>query len=472
MNVYFKNPVFIYFLPVIFLPLIIYLLFRRKYKVVYFPWIYLIEKSIKRKVKWRRFEEILLLILRILTFLLIILFFSSPVIHKKFHFKKIYVDISYSMQRVKNWDEVLKILKQVSDSIIFVGKKIYPSYRFTFDILNTSLLPESCVVFTDLNNSLSSDKKVILPEIENPRSLINDVGLNSCAFRPFDSFGLYVKVKNNSSKRLREKIIFITDKGTFEDSFSIVPFGEYKYRYRMGGGFSDVYIVVRLGGGGWGREREIFVPCVHKYKIELRGKIGIFREFVKYALGYPWQIVDKHGDIIIWFGYFKDSISLYPDKCHIVFCDDGIEVLGNKIMEIFDRTVDNIELFKAFYVEGAGFIKTEKGEIIGSFDKNLKIAKIGFMPLPSYSDLIFSFYFPYLLNKILLKFNDKILPFNIVEIPAEELNLERKPFGGTIINFKDLEGFYIDFSKVCFWVVFILIVIEGFYFYFKYRGYK
>ena len=76
MNFYFSQ--YLPFLPIVLIPLIIYLLFKKQLKISEFSSLYIFEKIIKKEKRRVKFLELLLLLVRTLLVAMILLFFLSP----------------------------------------------------------------------------------------------------------------------------------------------------------------------------------------------------------------------------------------------------------------------------------------------------------------------------------------------------------------------------------------------------------
>jgi hypothetical protein len=122
----FLNPGVLWVLPLTLIPLILHFIHKRPPKVIPFAYLDWLRKAHVVNFRRKRIHEILLLILRTLTILFLILFFSRPYLHKTGFFGSpssqqtiiCLVDISASMSTVVGGQSLLDSSKSALDDLI------------------------------------------------------------------------------------------------------------------------------------------------------------------------------------------------------------------------------------------------------------------------------------------------------------------------------------------------------------------
>jgi len=125
-NLHFLNPHFLWALPLSFLPILLHFLLKKPVKVLPFGDLRLLRKIVLKSSPRRKFEEWLILFLRVLTLLTLVLFFSRPV----FHFGALagqegdsislilLLDSSYSMQKEEKGIKIFDQAKNLAEKIL------------------------------------------------------------------------------------------------------------------------------------------------------------------------------------------------------------------------------------------------------------------------------------------------------------------------------------------------------------------
>ena len=121
----FLNPTYLYFFPLVFIPLIIYLLFRKKLITIVFSSLYILKELAKKKNRRFKFQNILLLIIRTFIVMMILLLFLSPYQGNTDKYKpekpsKIYIhlDTSPSMNRNDNNFKLMDKAKSNAEKLL------------------------------------------------------------------------------------------------------------------------------------------------------------------------------------------------------------------------------------------------------------------------------------------------------------------------------------------------------------------
>ncbi|MBI2119499.1 MAG: VWA domain-containing protein [Elusimicrobia bacterium] len=126
MNFNFLNPHFLWALPLCLLPILLHFLLKKPVKIFPFGDLRLLRKIVLKTSPRRKFEEWLILFLRVLTLLALVLFFSRPV----FHFGALaghegdsmtlilLLDSSYSMQKEEKGIKIFDQAKNLAEKIL------------------------------------------------------------------------------------------------------------------------------------------------------------------------------------------------------------------------------------------------------------------------------------------------------------------------------------------------------------------
>jgi len=119
----FFNPGILWFLPLVVIPVLIHMFFRRRLKIIPFPAVIFLKRAMQRTIRRLKIYNLLLLLLRIATLLFLILSFARPYLlttdtrgdialnHV------IIIDDSMSMLCNNRWGRALKILKRILNEL-------------------------------------------------------------------------------------------------------------------------------------------------------------------------------------------------------------------------------------------------------------------------------------------------------------------------------------------------------------------
>jgi hypothetical protein len=280
----FANPLFLWGLFAISIPVLIHLFNFRKFKKEYFTNVSFLEELKFQTQKYSRLKHLLVLILRILAITSIVLAFSRPFIPKSNSFSNlkgrniisIYIDNSFSMEAIYNQSHLFDIAKNKALEIIdaysnsdwfhlvtndFEGKhqhllskeqfktmlkdvQISPNYRNISEILKRqedifSLEKQSnkqAFIISDFQKStsdfekLKSDTTVHIYLVPLKSQKRNNIYIDSCwldkpVFRVNSNVTVFVRIKNNSDESY-EKVplkLVVNEKQRAISSFNIQP---------------------------------------------------------------------------------------------------------------------------------------------------------------------------------------------------------------------------------------------------------
>ncbi len=171
---FFTNSIFLIGLLFAVIPLIIHLIFKKRSKTIYFSAVIFIKNILKKEAKKFKFQEILLLLLRILIIVFLVLSIAKPVVYKKganINFAKrksivFVIDNSLSMSAVSKSSSLLNRAKKICYNILK-----HSNDRDNYSIVLTSGLHK---VFL---SELISDKNIIEEKINEIKTsyLPNDI---------------------------------------------------------------------------------------------------------------------------------------------------------------------------------------------------------------------------------------------------------------------------------------------------------
>ena len=120
----FEQPLILFFLLSIIIPILIHLFNLKKYKIIYFPNIYFLDKIKSKNKKMSKLKKLIILFFRLCLISSLILAFSQPYIPSKTVYEQeldktsIYIDNSLSMSIQKNGESILEIAKKHAIDII------------------------------------------------------------------------------------------------------------------------------------------------------------------------------------------------------------------------------------------------------------------------------------------------------------------------------------------------------------------
>ncbi len=159
MEILFKNPLYLYALSLIAVPIIIHLFNFKRYKTIYFSNISFLESAKNRSKSTSQLKHLLVLISRILFIISLVLVFAQPYIPKNKNQKiennytvSIYIDNSFSSANENTNGKILDIAKNKAQKIASAFSK---STKFL--LLTNDLLPSNnrFVDYDQLLNSIS-----------------------------------------------------------------------------------------------------------------------------------------------------------------------------------------------------------------------------------------------------------------------------------------------------------------------------
>ena len=203
MNISFINPLFLWGLPLVSIPILIHLLTKKKAKRLAFSEVKFIQLASSKVIKRYRLTEFLLLLIRMLILLILILFFARPVFYalpllgsgSKVSANIVFIlDNSYSMGYQQGEQSRFVIAKQIIKQLI---NKLDKRDRAALILMNSKA--ESPVGY------FTFDKKILLSEIEK----------SNLSFYPTDI-----------SKALDKAYTVLSDSISSSNSFN--PGGKYK----------------------------------------------------------------------------------------------------------------------------------------------------------------------------------------------------------------------------------------------------
>ncbi len=203
MNITFLNPSFLWGLPVVFIPVLIHLLSRRRPVTSQFSSVKFIQLASTTVVRRFKLKQLILLILRSLILLLLTLLFARPVVRRMPLFAQvegvsrssvILIDNSYSMGYMKEGESLFALAKKVARRILKMTKR---GDRAALFLISDEVKP--------LVSYLTDDKQILWERLEK----------GTLSFRPTNllpGISQAYKILQESGSPNRE-IILITDLG-------------------------------------------------------------------------------------------------------------------------------------------------------------------------------------------------------------------------------------------------------------------
>jgi len=203
MNITFLNPLFLWGLPVVSIPVLIHLLSRRRPVTSQFSSVKFIQLASTTVVRRFRLKQLILLILRSLILLLLTLLFARPVVRRMPLFAQaegvsrssvILIDNSYSMGYMKEGESLFALAKKVARRILKMTKR---GDRAALFLISDEVKP--------LVSYLTDDKQILWERLEK----------GTLSFRPTNllpGISQAYKILQESGSPNRE-IILITDLG-------------------------------------------------------------------------------------------------------------------------------------------------------------------------------------------------------------------------------------------------------------------
>ncbi|MEO0129069.1 MAG: BatA domain-containing protein [candidate division WOR-3 bacterium] len=266
----FLNPIYLFGLFLIAVPIIIHLMFKKNLKKVLFSSLLFLKTSELQRLKWLRLKEILALIARCIMVASIFLALARPQYEGKFFTKNklaavyLVIDNSFSMHYGKNFENALnqaeKIINNYSSRSIFyvVPICLQDGYNPFWAEKNTALSQLKSIKLSFATGSLKSlYEKFLLEHTDIPKEFvyigdgqiinftgfkeltnfywlqipggsniaIENVSLREPYFIPKDNYELSVNIKNYGLKPFSTKIE-LTAGNFYRNQESIIPAGQ------------------------------------------------------------------------------------------------------------------------------------------------------------------------------------------------------------------------------------------------------
>lgn len=403
----FNNPLFLYLLPLSLLPLLLHILFLKFIKKIPFPWLGFVEEKEDERKKRRRLRELLLLLSRILFLLFLLLFLSSPVLKRNVLPDFIIFDSSESTLLWR--DEFKRVYGEISGAF---GKEKIREETY----LKTESEKGKIFVITDGDEDFF--KKIIKNEasffIFIPENK-NDVGIWEAEVR-----GDFLYIKIFSSKKIDEgSLKLIADENPFSYTFGLEKgINEFKFPLKIK---NFKFLKIQIFPLDSLPEDNIYFisnPQPARY-YKIFGKSSRYIELIFKKMGYKLKEEINDSVISIFYGIPEEEESIKIME-QIINANKPCFVFLNKNAVFFEseekrdiilkRGKDIIYFSKVFNIKKGKPILYEEGITIASIYKNTVI--FGFLPEPSYTDLVYSPFFVDLL-KIGIQHLKIPLPFTV-----------------------------------------------------------
>ncbi|MEJ5284552.1 MAG: BatA domain-containing protein [Brevinematales bacterium] len=228
----FLNPFFLYFLPIAFIPMIIYLIEKIKRKKIVFSSLELLEEILKDEKKKFQLNIFLKQLIKVLILALIILSFSNPIIEKGSDFSNFAVVIDPTLS-MADFDirEIINFLREKGVKKFYFGNKeieekiIYEKNKDLINLINS--IPENKIVlitdgqksnFKNINYS-RKDLTILLLKHTNTNYFFKNIEI----FPEILTKGseLYIKAILNSKEEL-PIFVYLNDKLIYEERTKIL----------------------------------------------------------------------------------------------------------------------------------------------------------------------------------------------------------------------------------------------------------
>ena len=258
-HIFFKYPHILYLLCLIIIPIIIHIFNFRKYKTLLFSNVLFLKNLIQDKKQKSKLENLLLLAIRILIYLLIVILFAQPYIAKeelKFNSDEvvsIFIDNSFSMNNKAKQGVGIENAKNIAIDIVKSHSEKTKFYINSLDNFENEPLNyknaikkiqriDICNMLNDYNNILLKQSQLFTNYIKKKKCFIisdfqnnskknieydntlrlklipivsevkNNISIDSCWFAdlnhiPESKEELFVKITNYSNKEVKDKTI-------------------------------------------------------------------------------------------------------------------------------------------------------------------------------------------------------------------------------------------------------------------------
>jgi hypothetical protein len=379
----FKNPVFLYLIPLSLIPILLHLLFIKFLKAFPFPYLGFLERKEDIRKRRRRIKEILLLLSRILFLLSFLLFLSSPFLKKE-----IFPDI---------------LVKDVSESTLLYRDLIEEKFNKVSKIIDRIFYEN----FLETSNK-KGNVFVITDGDKNFFKKIKESEENFFIFIPYekrDDIGIYdlkitdkeIVVKIYSTKEVSDaslKIIF--DENSFSFSFKIYEgLNEYFFPLKV----KDFeFLKLQVLPLDFLPENNFYFLSKPKFKklYKIFGNPSKYLENLLSLLGY--KKIDEISDSVLFIFYGipheKETLQVllnfinYEKPC-LLFIDSEDFFKTSLKKDLNLKIDDEIVYFsKVFDIKEGKAILNYKGINYVSILKNTIL--FGFLPEPSYTEIVYS----------------------------------------------------------------------------------
>jgi len=379
----FKNPIFLYLIPLSLIPLLLHLFFIKFLKTLPFPYLGFLERKEDIRRKRRKIKEILILLSRILFLFFLLLFFSSPFLKRKIFPDILVKDISESTLLYKDLiEEKFNKFSKITDKVFYEN------------FLETSNKKGNIFVITDGDKNFF---KKIKESEENffifiPYEKRDDIGIYEVKIEDEKIF-----VKIYSTKEVNDaslKVIF--DENSFSFPLKIHEgLNEYFFPLKI----KDFeFLKLQVLPLDFLQENNFYFFSKPKFKklYKIFGNPSKYLENLLSTLGY--KKIDEISDSVLFIFYGipneRESIQVllnfinYEKPCILFINREGFFKTFLK-RDLNLKIDDEIVYFsKVFDIKEGKGILNYKGVNYVSLFKNAVL--FGFLPEPSYTEIVYS----------------------------------------------------------------------------------
>jgi len=379
----FKNPIFLYLIPLSLIPLLLHLIFIKFLKAFPFPYLGFLERKEDIRKKRRRIKEILILLSRILFLFFLLLFLSSPFLKRKIFPDILIKDVSESTLLYKD------LIEEKFNRVLKITDKI-----FYENFLETSNKKGNIFVITDGDKNFF---KKIKESNENFFIFIPDEKRDDIGIYDLKITDKEIVVKIYSTKEVNDASLnMIFDENSFSFFFKIYEgLNEYSFPLKV----KDFeFLKVQVLPLDFLPENNFYFFSKPKFKkfYKIFGNPSKYLENLLFTLGY--KKIDEISDsvLFIFYGipYERETREIllnfinYEKPC-ILFIDreDFFKTFLKKDLNL--KINDEIVYFsKVFDIKEGKAILNYKGINYVSILKNTIL--FGFLPEPSYTQIVYS----------------------------------------------------------------------------------